>query len=149
MNCQSVTRVLSACQDGELDPTLRQEVESHLEGCRSCRAEWDGLQELVRRLRLSSPPTADPFFPARVMTGLRPAGEKKFRLLPAAAYALIFAAIFLAGFLLQTAAGPQAPTQPLPAATFSAVLLEPQDLGLLSVQEDTLRLFNGSAHGQK
>jgi anti-sigma factor RsiW len=148
MNCQSVTRVLSACQDGELDPTLRQEVESHLKGCRACRAEWDGLQELVRRLRLSAPPTIDPFFPDRVMASLRPAGAGKFRLLPAAAYALVFAAIFLAGFLLQTSGGGQAPTPP-PAATYSAVLLEPQDLGLLSVQEDTLKLFNGGDRGQK
>jgi len=148
MNCQRVTRVLSACQDGELDPTLRREAESHLEGCRSCRAEWDGLQELVRRLRLSPPPAIDPFFPARVMAGLKSADAKRFRLLPAAAYALAFTAIFLAGFLLQTVGGGQAPLQPL-AATYSAVLLEPQGLGLLSVQEDTLKLFNGSDHGQK
>jgi anti-sigma factor RsiW len=149
MNCQSVMRVLSACQDGELDPARRREVASHLEGCPSCRAEWDGLQELARRLRLSPPPAIDPFFPARVMAGLRPAPAKKYRLLPAAAYALVFAAIFLAGFLLQTAGSVQAPAEILPDATFSAVLLEPQDFGLLAVQEDTLKLFNGGDRGQK
>jgi anti-sigma factor RsiW len=149
MNCQSVTRVLSACQDGELDPALRREVDRHLEGCPCCRAEWDGLQELDRRLRLSPPPSIDPFFPARVMAGLPPAAAKKYRLLPAAVYALVFAAIFLAGFLLQTAGGGPAPAEILPDATFSAVLLEPQDLGLLAVQEDTLKLFNGGDRGQK
>lgn len=149
MNCQRVTRLLSACQDGELDPALRQEVDRHRLGCRACRAEWESLRELDRRLRLSPPPTSDPFFPARVMAGLRPAAAKSFRLLPAAAYALVFAAIFLAGFLLQTAGSGQAPAEILPDATFSAVLLEPQDFGLLAVQEDTLKLFNGGDHGQK
>jgi anti-sigma factor RsiW len=148
MNCQHVIRLLSACQDGELAPGLRRDVAGHLEGCRSCRAEWDGLQQLARRLHQSPPPAVDPFFPARVMAGLRPAAGK-FRLLPAAAYALVFAAIFLAGFLLQTAGGAQAPAPALPDATFSSVLLEPQGLGLLAVQDDTLRLFNGGGDGQK
>jgi anti-sigma factor RsiW len=149
MNCQRVTRLLSACQDGELAPALRQEVEHHLQGCRACRAEWDGLQELFQRLRLSPPPTIDPFFPTRVMAGLRFRPAKKLGLLQAAAYAVVFVTIFLTGFLLQTSAGAQAPAERLPEATFSAVLLEPQDLGLLAVQEDTLKLFNGSDHGKK
>ena len=149
MNCQSVLRMLSACQDGELDPRLQRDVASHLEGCPSCRAEWDGLQELLRRLRLSPPPAADPFFPARVMAGLGSRLARKPRLLPAAAYALVFAAIFLAGFLLQTSdGGVPTPARPL-APTYSAVLLEPQDLGLLSVQEDTLQLFNGGDRGRE
>lgn len=149
MNCQSVIRSLSARQDGELDPARFQEVEGHLKGCRACQAEWDGLQELVGRLRLSPPPALDPFFPTRVMAGLRPDQANKFRLLPTAAYALIFVTIFLAGFLLQTSGSGQAPAEPLAAATYSAVLLEPQELGLLAVHEDTLKLFNGGNHGQK
>jgi anti-sigma factor RsiW len=149
MNCRSVSRLLSAFQDGELDPALRREVEDHLRGCRACRAEWQGLQELSRRLRLSPPPAVDPFFPTRVMASLRPGPARKFRLLPAAAYSLVFAAIFIAGFLLQTSGGSQSPAQPLTAPTFSSVLLEPQELGLLAVQDDTLKLFNGSANGQK
>jgi len=149
MNCQNVIRSLSACQDGELDPALRREVEGHLKGCRTCRAEWDGLQELAGRMRLSPPPTIDPFFPTRVMGVLRPKPANPFRLLPAAAYTLIFAAVFLAGFLLQTSGSGQAPAEPLATATYSAVLLEPQELGLLAVHEDTLKLFNGRDHGQK
>jgi anti-sigma factor RsiW len=149
MNCQSVIRSLSACQDGELDPARRREVEGHLKGCRACLAEWNGLQELVGRLRLSPPPALDPFFPTRVMSGLRPAAANKFRLLPAAAYALTFVTIFLAVFLLQTSGSGQAPAEPLAAVTYSSVLLEPQELGLLAVHEDTLKLFNGSDHGQK
>jgi anti-sigma factor RsiW len=149
MNCQRVIRSLSACQDGELDPALRREVEGHLENCRACRAEWESLQDLVGRMRLSPPPALDPFFSARVMAALRPGTAKPFRLLPAAAYAMVFAVVFLAGFLLQTSGSGQAPAEPPAAATYSAVLLEPQELGLLAVHEDTLELFNGSDHGQK
>lgn len=148
MNCQSVIRSLSACQDGELDPARRLEVEGHLRGCRGCRAEWEGLQDLASRLRQSPPPAPDPFFSARVMAGLRPRAAARLRLLPAAAYALVFAAIFLAGFLLQVSGGARAPEAPA-AATFSSVLLETQELGLLSVHENTMDLFKGSGHGQK
>ncbi len=149
MNCQRVIPVLSACQDGEIDPALGREVELHLQECPSCRAEWDGLQELVQRLRLAQPPVDDPFFPARVMAGLRARPAMKTRLLQAAAYALVFVTIFLTGFLLQTSAGSRTSSEPLPAATFSAVLMEPQGLGLMAVHDDTLSLFNGRDHGQK
>ncbi len=149
MNCQRVRQVLSAFQDGELDPALGHEMELHLQGCPACQAEWDDLQKLLRHLRLVQPPVVDPFFPARVMAGLRARPEKKLRLFQAAAYALVFIMIFLTGFFLQTSTGSRAAVEPLPASTFSAVLLEPQGLGLMSVHDDTLDLFNGSGHGQE
>jgi len=149
MNCRKISRLLSAYQDGELSPAQAQAIASHLLECGACRSEWDGLQELVGRLQHLPPPPADAYFPARVMAALPASRAGKFRLLPAAAYALVFAAIFLSGFLLQTSGGVQAPAQPLGAATYSAVLLEPQDFCLLSVQDDTLKLFNGSDHGKK
>ena len=89
---------------------------------------------------------AEPFFPTRVMAGLRARPAGKARLLQAAAYALVFATIFLAGFLLQTSANGRATVAPAAPTTFSAVLLEPQDLGLLAVHDDTLGLFNGGDH---
>ena len=140
MNCQNVIPVLSACQDGELDPALANEVGLHLRNCAACRGEWEDLQELGRRLRLP-PPASDPFFPTRVMAGLRPLPAGRHRLLQAASYALIFLMIFLAGFLLQTSTNGLAKAERLPAATYSAVLLEPQGLGLMAVHEDTLSLF--------
>jgi len=149
MNCQNASRWLSAFQDGELAPPLAQEAARHLQDCRACRAEWQGLQEVVGNLRFLPPPAIDPFFPSRVMAGLSGQPTGKLRLLPAAGYALVFATIFLAGFLLQTAGSGQASAEPLPASTFSAVLLETRDLGLMAVHEDTLKLFNGSDHGQK
>ncbi len=140
MSCQRITGMLSAYQDGELDAGRRLEVERHLQDCAVCRSEWDGLLELDRRLHLEAVPEADAFFPGRVMAGLRPGPAGPRRWLQAAAYALVFAAVFLTGFILQTAANGLAAV-PNAAPTFSAVLLEPQELGLMSVHNDTLSLF--------
>jgi anti-sigma factor RsiW len=150
MKCVNVIPVLSAYQDGELDSALAGEVDLHLRDCPACRAEWQDLQELDRRLRRLPPPSVDPFFPTRVMAGLRPRPAGRRRLLQAAAYALIFVMIFLAGFFLQTSSAGTVKAETLPlATTYSAVLLEPQDLGLMAVHEKTLGLFSGSEHGQK
>jgi predicted anti-sigma-YlaC factor YlaD len=146
MNCQQIARLLSASQDGELTNAREREVQQHLHDCPSCREEWDGLQQLERRLRLVPPPGTDPFFPARVMAFLPTRPAAKYRLLQAAAYALASVIIFTGGFLLQTGAGNRASTVPAAADTFSAVLLEPQDLGLLSVQDATLGLFTEAVH---
>jgi predicted anti-sigma-YlaC factor YlaD len=145
MNCPKVIRLLSPFQDGELAPDLELGVKQHLLKCPGCRAEWDGVQEVLGGLRRLPAPAADPFFPTRVMAGLRAAPAKKLHLLQAAAYALVFAAIFLSGFLLQLSSNSQAAAK-IPTATYSAVLLEPQALGLMTVQDDTLALFSGSDH---
>lgn len=146
MNCQRIARMLSARQDGELTPALEREVERHLDDCAACRDEWSGLQLVGRRLLLVPPPASDPFFPTRVMAGLpaRSPGRRSF--IQAAAYVLAFALIFAGGFFLQTNSGSRSTTGPAVAATFSAVLLEPQDLGLLSIQDDTLDLFAEASH---
>ena len=149
MNCQRVIRALSAFQDRELDPALGQEVARHVQDCAACRAELAGLQELVLRLRRLPTPAVDPFFPARVMAGLRSRPSRKHGLLRAAAYATIFIMIFLSGFFLQRPFNGQAASGQLPENTLSSVLLEPQGLGLLAVHEDTLSLFEGSDDGQK
>ena len=146
MNCQQIARLLSASQDGELTRAREREVQRHLQDCPACREEWHGLQQLARRLRLVPPPVTDPFFPARVMASLPARPAAKYRLLQASAYALAFVVIFTGGFLLQTGAGSRASTVPAAAATFSAVLLEPQGLGLLSVQDATLGLFAEAVH---
>jgi len=141
MNCQRITGMLSALQDGELSPSRRQEVESHLRDCAACRGERDGLLKLDRRLRLEPAPLADPFFSARVMARLRPGPVRQRRWLQAAAYALVFAAIFLGGFILQTTGSNGAP--PATAISYSAVLQEPQGLGLMAIHDDSLGLFAG------
>ncbi len=146
MNCKKVFRLLSVCQDGELDAVLEQQVESHLRDCQHCRSEWQGLQELVGSLQCLPPPASDPYFPARVMAGLPAARAGKLRLLPAIAYALVFLTIFLSGFLLQLSYNNTVGAEKPQAVTFTAVLLENQDLGLLAVHDNTLALFDGNDH---
>jgi anti-sigma factor RsiW len=146
MSCQRMIRMLSARQDGELSPDRERGLELHLHDCAACRDEWQALQQVVQGLRLAQPPAVDPFFPTRVMAGLpaRPAGHT--RLIQAAAYGLAFAMIFAGGLFLQVAANNQPAAGRAIAPTFSAVLLESQDLGLLSVQDATLSLFEENAH---
>lgn len=141
MNCRRITRLLSPWQDGELDPALGREVERHLRGCAACSGRWAALGELRQRLLRVPPPADDPFLPARVMARLQARPVRGGRLLRAAAWAAVFAAVFVGGFLLQTAIAPGAATAP--AASYSSVLLEPQEFGLLSVHDDFLDLFNG------
>jgi anti-sigma factor RsiW len=141
MNCKKAFRLLSAYQDGELASGLNREMEAHLQGCLACRSEWQGLQGVVAGLRVLPAPDVDPFFTPRVMAGLPAAGPGKFRLLPAAAYALVFLAIFIGGFFLQLSSDGNAAVLPPKAATYSSVLLENQDLGLLAIHENTLALF--------
>ncbi len=145
MNCQRIARMLSARQDGELDPALEREVESHLCACSACRDEWNGLQRVLGRLRLLPPPASDPFFATRVMAALPARSAGGLRFLRAVAYALVFVLIVAGGFFLQMDAGSRSLPGPA-AATFSAVLLEPQDLGLLAVHDDTLSLFAENSH---
>ncbi|MFH2108335.1 MAG: zf-HC2 domain-containing protein [Chrysiogenia bacterium] len=146
MNCTKVFRLLSVYQDGELDPVLERQVESHLRDCHPCRSEWQGLQELVGNLKCLPPPASDPYFPARVMAGLPAARAGKFGLLPAIAYALVFFTIFLSVFFLQLSYNNTVGAEQPQAATFTAVLLENQDLGLLAVHDNTLALFDGNDH---
>ena len=102
------------------------------------------LQELVQRPAPVAAAGGRPFFP-RPGHGRAagPPAAGKLRLLPGRRLrAWSSPPIFLGGLLLQTAASDRGAAQASPgAATFSAVLLEPQDLGLLAVQDDTLNLF--------
>jgi len=60
MQCSEIQENLSAYLDGELDPAGAAELESHLEGCESCRSELESLRstvELVRSVpRVQAPP---------------------------------------------------------------------------------------------
>jgi predicted anti-sigma-YlaC factor YlaD len=141
MNCKKFSRLLSACQDGELTADLEQVVKFHLQGCPACRGEWNALQELLGTLKRLPPPAASPFFPEKVMSGLRAQPQRKSRLLPVFAYALVFLTIFLGSFLLQLSSDNAIAAERLQDETFTAVLLENQDLGLLAVHENTLDLF--------
>ena len=47
MNCPQIQTELSAYVDGELPPSIRAEVEAHIEGCAACRKRLAELRKLV------------------------------------------------------------------------------------------------------
>jgi anti-sigma factor RsiW len=143
MNCKKGRSRLSAYQDGGLSIPQSQELERHLEGCAACRSEWAAYKDLLGNLCRLTPLAPAPDFSSRVMAGLQTRPEKKFRWLPSLAYSLALLAIFISGFLLETSANGQPATHPQPVPSFSAVLEESRDLGLLAVQDSTLELFSG------
>jgi anti-sigma factor RsiW len=146
MNCKKTISRLSAYQDGELPAPQSREVVRHLESCAGCRSELAALNELVGSLGRLTPPMPAPDFSARIMARLRVRTEKKYRLLPSLAYALALLAVFISGFLLEISANGQPIAAPQAAQTFSAILAESRDMGLLAVQDSTLELFNGAGH---
>jgi len=146
MKCKKARWRLSAYQDGELAPAPAREVEMHLQHCAACRSELEALDGLLGNLRHLAMPVAAPGFSVRVMAGLQARPRARFRLLPQLAYTLALLVIFVSGFLLEMSANgpPAAPVQP--ATTFSAVLAESLDLGLLTVHDSTMELLNGDDH---
>ena len=146
MNCKKTLLRLSAYQDGELSAPLARELEHHLQGCAACRCEWEASQTLIAGLRRLTQPAPRPGFATRIMAGLRTRPEKKYRLLPSLAYTLAMLMIVVSGFLLEMSANGKAPDAPQPTSTFSAVLAESRNLGLLAVQDSTLELLDGDAH---
>jgi anti-sigma factor RsiW len=142
MNCKRVRLRLSAYQDGELSVLQSRELERHLESCAACQAELGALNELVGNLCRLTHLEPAPDFSSRIMAGLRTRPEIKYRLLPSLAYTLALLMIFISGFLLEISASGQQATSPQPATTFSAVLAESRDLGLLAVQDSTMELFS-------
>jgi anti-sigma factor RsiW len=60
VNCEEIRTELVALQDGELPEGSRAEVERHLQGCPSCRAEQEALRALgatLARAPVSAPGT--------------------------------------------------------------------------------------------
>ena len=47
MNCKEVIGKLSDFIDGDLDTTLKQEVESHLHGCKDCQLAIDQTKKTI------------------------------------------------------------------------------------------------------
>jgi anti-sigma factor RsiW len=47
LNCDSVVRQVSSYIDGDVDATLRVEIEVHLQGCRHCLVFVDQVKQTV------------------------------------------------------------------------------------------------------
>jgi anti-sigma factor RsiW len=148
MNCKKVLSRLSAYQDGELSAPLSRELERHLESCAVCQSELAAFNKLVGNLCRLTPPAAAPDFSSRVMAALPIKPEKKFRLLPSLAYSMALLIVLIGGFLLEISANGQQAAAPQAATTFSAVLAESRDMGLLAVQDSTLEMFSGDTHAK-
>lgn len=137
---------LSAFQDGELGLQPARQLKQHLENCAPCRAELEALNQVVDSMKCMSPIAVEPAFPALIMSALQARPQRGFRLLPSLAYTLALLMIFVSGFLLEMSANGQPPSAPQPVMTFSTVLTESRNLGLLAVQDSTLELFSGGLH---
>jgi anti-sigma factor RsiW len=151
MRCDEAQALLIEAADGGLAGPLQAEVEGHLAGCRTCRAEAAALRELLRTAAAAAVPeppasywaTAREELARRI--GLRqPPVFRLARLLPlrpwglagaAAAFVLVLAAAFLGSRGLF----PSAPAGPTPEEVALLRNLEMvQDLELLE-QVDILQ----------
>ena len=98
-------RLFSPCIDGELDGGARARLESHLAGCRRCRAEFENLifaSRLISRLEIPDErPRSLPSWIAdqEIAVRLKPRINRKLILAPVAAIALI--AVVLVWFIAQ------------------------------------------------
>lgn len=75
MNCKSVVRELSNYIDGELDPSVKQELERHLAHCEDCTMIVDQTKKSIEILCDSRPVT----LPAEVRSRLHAALREKTR----------------------------------------------------------------------
>lgn len=70
MKCDLAKTWLFKLLDDELADSEKEQLESHLAGCASCRKEW-GILTLPRRIANALPvPEPSPFFCRRLMAGL-------------------------------------------------------------------------------
>ena len=73
MNCKHVIHELSNYIDGDLDPTLKQELERHLEHCEDCTMIVDQTRKTIQIFSGSEPIT----LPSDVKSRLHAALHKK------------------------------------------------------------------------
>lgn len=148
MNCRNMQRRLSAYQDDELRPSLKERISQHLQSCPACRellVEW---QELRERLESMTELEPQPRFAMAIMSRMTDRSRTRINALPAFIYSLVFAAVFSVSLLLSLATkkGNVSPATPI---AVTAVLAENQQWSLLSVQSATLGLLPGEDHESK
>ncbi len=137
MTCRTIAELLSPYLDGELDPARRLAVDGHLRGCPACRAALQAQRRLDAALRQLPAPDPAPSFGAEVM-GRLAGPRRRWQPLPAAAYLLLFAAVFSAGFFLSDRA-PAVAGSPAPAEiSLGDALAESRSMELLAVHDQTL-----------
>lgn len=70
MQCREATELLSPYLDGELEPSVRLDLERHLRVCDKCSAESRELRLVSDQVRSFPIPEPSPAFAARVLAGL-------------------------------------------------------------------------------
>jgi anti-sigma factor RsiW len=71
LNCRGVIRELSDYIDGELEPSVKQELERHLEDCEDCKMIVDQTQLTVELFCDSKPVELPPTVKSRLHEALR------------------------------------------------------------------------------
>jgi anti-sigma factor RsiW len=110
MKCRNIQKKLSAYQDRELKPREREEVSRHLQGCQSCREEYEKLERVWQTLAEMQEFSPDPRFYLQLVRkinqprehGFFPSLQWVFGLLPTPAVASI---ILMVGILVGTYLG--------------------------------------------
>lgn len=75
MNCDDVVHELSNFLDGELDPSLTRELESHLKDCTDCKLVLDQTKKTIQVFCDCEPVE----LPGEVRTRLHEALRRKFK----------------------------------------------------------------------
>lgn len=76
LTCSQVLAELSAYLDGDLDPTRRGQVETHVAACQACATFGAGIARLLAevRLRMASPDPVPDDIAARLHAALQQPG---------------------------------------------------------------------------
>lgn len=85
MDCRSCRDDLTAYLDGELEPARVHQVEAHMQGCSSCRAELESLEKASRLVAAHLPeiePGPDAWDRVAARIAADGAGRRQARILP-------------------------------------------------------------------
>ena len=156
--CSEVTARLSSYQDNELAPLAREKISAHLSECESCRRELALLEQVTAGMNRLPEIDTTPNFTHLIMGKVRQKQEEKSRrftwvTLPAVVYTVIFIVFLGLGFL---ANGPltdsplhlspdSVQTPDVQEVHMAHLLTESQNLSLINIQDETMKLLEINA----
>jgi len=149
MKCAEVKCRLSAFQDKEVDASTYTEIQKHLRVCADCQLEWQQLQQVCRQVEALAEMDVSPRFTATVMSRIKQKSQARRTTLPVWVYSLVFVLAFATGFIFDDIAGSS--QEKMKQKTITHLLVESQDLSLISVQDPTMNLIadaGSSRHGR-
>jgi anti-sigma factor RsiW len=78
MNCEQLLQALNSYVDGDVDPAICEEFESHLAGCDPCQVVVDNIRQTIALYRDGEPYPLPPEFQARLRQALKAKWREKF-----------------------------------------------------------------------